>query len=100
MVEAFHGGSQDLRAQVRLIVIDAEPPDSAQLGRLERRGAARTGNGEDDDRAAIDLLVRKPFALVVAEPGLDVVDEHASVGHRVPRTCLVAGEQPFHGRNG
>src|SRR5436309_2001015 len=54
-VQPLHGARQYVPAQMGLVYIDANPPDSMLACRLQRPEAASAGDLEDDSRSLRDL---------------------------------------------
>src|SRR5262249_17210837 len=55
-IDALHRARQDVRAEVRLVDVDAVTPDPGLLGRRQRAEAARARNREHDLRTGLDLV--------------------------------------------
>ena len=58
-VDALHRARQHLRAEVRLVGVDADPPDALLLRCVEHAEPAAAGDLEDDVRAVGDLVQRR-----------------------------------------
>ena len=71
-VDALQGARQDVRAEKRLISIDADAPDLLLLRRQECTEAAATSDLEDGLRACRDLVEGELLALRLVFPVLRV----------------------------
>ena len=91
-VDALHRARQHLRAEIRLVGVDADPPHVALLRGVEHAEPAAARDLEDDVRARGDLVQRGRLALRLVDPVLRVrVQElHARIG--LARARLVAGD--------
>src|SRR5262249_47020323 len=74
VVDALHRARQDVRAQERLILVDADREEAVILRRVERAEAAQTGDAEDDLRAARDLVLGDVLAEVLRHEVLRIPD--------------------------
>src|SRR5437763_3722228 len=93
-VHVLDGARQDVRRmQVRLVDVDADPPDAGLVGRVERAEAARAGDVELDLRARVDLVLRDRLALRLVDEVLRVADQDLDAGIALRRARLVAGEE-------
>src|SRR5207244_12790277 len=61
--DVLQGARQHLRAEVQLVGVDADPPESLRLRLIERAEAAAAGSREDDLRLLADLVERDLLAL-------------------------------------
>src|SRR5690242_14910260 len=96
-VDLLRRARHDLRAEERLIVVDADRLDLLLLGGVDRAEAALAGGGEDDLRALVDLVQRQLLALRLVDEVLRVAAEHLHVGVRGLRARLVARDVVVHG---
>src|SRR5688500_13720141 len=62
-VDLLRRAREDVRAEERLIVVDADAPDVTLVRRLQRTEPAAAGGGEDRVRAGCDLGQRDLLAL-------------------------------------
>src|SRR4029079_7478707 len=92
-VHPLDRAGQDVRAEVRLVDVDAVAPDLLLLRRLERAQATGAGDREDDVRARGDLILRDRLALVLLGEGLRVADQHPRARDAFPRAGLVPGDE-------
>src|SRR6478672_9285289 len=92
-IDALDCAGQDVRAQVRLVDVDAVAPDTRLLRRRERAEAARAGDREDDLRTGRDLVLRDRLALVLRDEVLRVADQDLRPGHALRSTGAVAGDE-------
>ncbi len=88
-----------MRAEVRLVDVDADAPDPGALRGVERAEAARAGDVELDLRALIDLVLRDRLALRLIDEVLRVADEHRDARVARLRAGLVAREEAVDRRD-
>ena len=90
-VHPLHRARQDVAAEVGLVDIDSDPPDSTLACRLQRPEAAGAGDLEHDSRSLRDLAQgnRSAFHRVDEVVGIGVQRRDARIGSS--RACLVAG---------
>ena len=69
-VDALQRARQHLRAEVRLVGVDADPPHVLLLRSVEHAEAAAARHLEDDVRAGCDLAERGLLALGLVDPVL------------------------------
>src|SRR5947207_6647694 len=95
-VHPLHRARQYVPAQMGLVDIDSDPPDSALACRLQRPEAASASDLEHDSRSLRDLAQgdRPTFHGVEEVVGVGVQRRDARVGSS--RACLVAGNPPLH----
>ena len=98
-VQPLHGARQYVPAQMGLVDIDSNPPDSTLACRLQRPETAIAGDLEDDSRSLRDLAQgdRPAFHRVVEVVGIAVQRRDARIGSS--RACLVAGDVPLDRRH-
>src|SRR5215204_1055726 len=98
-VQPLHRARQYVPAQVGLVDIDSNPPDSTLSCRLQRPETARVGDLEHDSRALRDLAQgdRPTLHGVDEVVGIAVQRRDARIGSS--RACLVAGNPPLHRRH-
>src|SRR5258708_39633281 len=92
-VDALDRARQDVRAEVRLVDVDADAPDPGALRGVERAEAARAGDVELDLRALIDLVLCDRLALRLIDEVLRVADEHRDAWVARLRAGLVARKE-------
>ena len=97
-VDALLRAREDVRAEERLVGVDADPPALALTGRVERAEAAAAGDLEDHVRAARDLVQRQLLALRLVVPVLRVVVDQLDPGSRLLGAGEVAGDEAVDGR--
>jgi outer membrane protein assembly factor BamB len=95
----LHGARQDVTAEVGLVDIDSDPPDSMLSCRLQRPESAGAGDLEHDSRALRDLAQgdRPAFHRVEEAVGIAVQRRDVRIGSS--RACLVAGDVPLDSRH-
>src|SRR5919204_400334 len=98
-IHALELARQDVLPEVRLVDVDADPPDVLVLSGTQRAEAARAGDVVDDLRACRDLVQRQRLALVLLGEGSRIVDLHLDAGHALLRTGDVTGEELLDRRN-
>ena len=98
-VHPLHRARQDVPAEVGLVDIDSDPPDSTLACRLQRPEAAGAGDLEHDSRSLRDLAQgdRPTFHRVEEVVGIAVQRRDARIGSSRP--CLVAGNPPLDRRH-
>ena len=92
-IDALHRARQDVRAEVRLVDVDAVAPDTGLLRRRKRAEAARACDREDDLRTGRDLVLRDRLALVLRDEVLRVADQDLRPGDALPSAGPVAGDE-------
>src|SRR5262245_3896557 len=92
-VDALDGAREDVRPEVRLVDVHADPPDAGLLGRVQRAEPARAGDVELDLRALVDLVLRDRLALGRVDEVLRVADEDLHAGVALLRAGLIAREE-------
>src|SRR5215203_2425370 len=98
-VHPLHRARQYVAAEVGLVDIDSDPPDSTLACRLQRPEAAGPGDLEHDSRSLRDLAQgdRPTFHGVEEVVGIAVQHRDARIGSS--RACLVAGNPPLDRRH-
>ena len=74
-VDALDRAREDVRAEVGLVLVDADPPLALLLRRVESAEAAAAGDLEHDLGALRDLVQRDLLALVLRDEVLREPDE-------------------------
>ena len=94
-VHPLHRARQYVPAQMGLVDIDSDPPDSTLACRLQRPESAGAGDLEHDSRSLRDLAQgdRPAFHRVEEAVGIAVQRRDARIGSS--RACLVAGDPPL-----
>src|SRR3954469_13152730 len=69
LVDALQGARHDVRPEVALVGVDADPPHLLLLRGGERAETAAAGDLEDDVRAPVDLVQRRLLALRLIREG-------------------------------
>jgi hypothetical protein len=75
VVDPLHGARQDVRAEVRLVLVHADAPAALLARSVERAEAATAGDLEDHPRALRDLVERELLALVLRDEVLRERDQ-------------------------
>ena len=98
-VHPLHRARQYVPAEMGLVDIDSDPPDSTLSCRLQRPESAGAGDLEHDSRALRDLAQgdRPTFHGVEEVVGIAVQRRDARIGSS--RACLVAGDEPLDRRH-
>src|SRR5256885_1538446 len=92
--DVLEGARQHLRAEVQLVGVDADPPESLRLRLIERAEAAAAGSREDDLRLLADLVERDLLALRLVAEGriIRVAEDDRGLRVRLLDTGSVAAE--------
>src|SRR6266536_858567 len=80
-VQPLHRARQDVTAEVGLVDIDSDPPDSTLFCRLQRPEAASAGDLEDDSRSLRDLAQGDRAAHLL--PGRERQHERSQVAGQI-----------------
>src|SRR6266568_4311308 len=92
-VHPLHCAREDVRAEERLVDVDADRPLAGLLRGVQRPEAARTGDAEHDLRAGVELVLRDALALRLIDEVLRVADLDGRARNTLLCARLVAGEE-------
>ena len=92
-VDALDGAREDVPAEVRLVLVDADAPAPAFTRRVESTEATAPGDLEDDLRALRDLVQRDLLALGLVGEGLRERDQDVRPGHALARAGAVGRDE-------
>src|SRR5256885_6018426 len=98
-VHPLHSTREDMRAEERLVDVDADGPLAGLLRSVERPEAAGAGDAEDDLRAGVELVLRHALALRLVDEVLRVPDLDGRARNALLRAGLVARQERVDRRN-
>src|SRR4051794_34545449 len=98
-LDALHGRGEDLRADGRLVGVDADAPDLLLARRLEGAETAAAGDLEDDARALLDLREGELLALRLVDEVLGVAVDGLEAGVGVGGALLEARDEAVDRRD-